>query len=126
MNAQSKPQLVAPVNLRTQALQAAGLVDVTTEARRLHIPHPVAVTRDVWNRFVAVDDGLQLVGVPAGRLHTLLIEARCALRNVQQAGEIGRFEPWRVTKDGQTIRPSFDAELGHDANGELVVTIRRS
>jgi hypothetical protein len=130
MNDPSKPQFVAPVTIRTQALQAALLVDVTAEAQRLHIPYPVAVTRDVWNRLVAVDDGVapEHVGVPAGRLHTLLLEARCALRNrnVQQTGDIARFEPWRVSNDGKTIHPSLDAELGHDANGDLVITIHRS
>jgi hypothetical protein len=63
-------------------------VDVTAEAQRLHISYPVAVMRDLWNRFVAIDDGLQNVSVPGGRLHTLLIEARFALKNVEQAGEI--------------------------------------
>jgi hypothetical protein len=28
-----------------------------------------------------------------------------------------------VTNDGKTIRPSLAGELGHDADGELVITI---
>ena len=61
---------------RAQAIEDGNLVDVSKTAREAGFTIPVAVTRTVWNRLVAVPDGYLGFQDEAGRLWDVLWMAR--------------------------------------------------
>ena len=65
---------------RAQAIEDGILVDVSETAREAGFTIPVAVTRTVWNRLVALPQGYRGFQDEAGRLWDVLWMARhCAL-----------------------------------------------
>ena len=70
---------------RAQAIEDGILVDVSDTAREAGFRIPVAVTRTVWNRIIALPDGYRGFQDEAGRLWDVLWMARhYALRRLEQ------------------------------------------
>ncbi len=67
---------VLSVYTRAQAIEDGILVDVSDTAREAGFNIPVAVTRTVWNRIVALPDGYQGFQDERGRLWDVLWMAR--------------------------------------------------
>ena len=63
---------VLSVYSRAQAIEDGILVDVSETAREAGFKIPVAVTRSVWNRLVALPDGYQGFQDESGRLWDVL------------------------------------------------------
>ena len=61
---------------RAQAIEGGNLVDVSETAREAGFTIPVAVTRTVWNRLVALPEGYCGFQDEAGRLWDVLWMAR--------------------------------------------------
>ena len=67
---------VLSVYTRAQAIEDGTLVDVSETAREAGFSIPVAITRSVWSRLVALPEGYQGFQDERGRLWDLLWMAR--------------------------------------------------
>lgn len=109
------------VYTRAQALEDGTLVDAGPMAREAGFTIPVALSREVWTRFVEVPQGV--VGQDeAGRLWDILSMLRFAVRANGARGEI-RFRLF-VRKDNRKPRlTTLRAICGPSDDGSPCVTI---
>ena len=81
---------------RAQAIEDGVLIDVSAVAREAGIRYPVALTRAVWQRCVAVPHGV-LFQDEAGRLWDVLSRGlplgHCAGRDSRSGSELPPFTP---------------------------------
>ncbi len=75
---------------RTQAIEDGYLVDVSETAREAGIKFPVALTRAVWDTYVAVPEGVECQD-ERGRLWDIVWMLRMAIRSGRDGSEI-RFQ----------------------------------
>jgi hypothetical protein len=106
---------------RAQAIADGVLIDVSQTAREAGFRFPVAFTRAVWERCVAVPPGV-LCQDEAGRLWDVLTMLRFAARG--QDGREVRFGV-HVRIDNQERPPlvRLKALCGPGDNGEPVITV---
>jgi hypothetical protein len=108
---------------RAEALEDGSLVDVSETAREAGIRFPVAVTRAVWNAYVALTPAARRAGNDErGRLWDLVWLLRCGI--ARQRDESGfLYELLVVTDSIQPSRVKLRAECGPGDNGEPVITV---
>jgi hypothetical protein len=108
---------------RAEALEDGTLRDVTARAKEAGIQIPVALTRAVWNEYVALTPAaLQARNDIEGRLWDVLWMFRCAALREPNEEEI-RFQLYVVT---ERIKPSLvtlKATCHSGDDGEPVITI---
>ena len=114
---------------RAQAIADGVLVDVTETAREAGFKIPVAVTRTVWDRIVALPDGYRGVQDESGRLWDVLWMAHVYAR---QARDRDRFTMAVLVRDVRQDLHDSDAAprqhspivaIGPGDAGEPVITI---
>ena len=108
---------------RGDAIADGVLLDVTSTAREAGIRYPVALTRAVWERCVAVPAGVVWQD-EAGRLWDVLWLLACAIRRGNDGREV-RFGV-HVRNDNHDRTPPLvrlKAVCGPGDDGEPVVTI---
>jgi hypothetical protein len=108
---------------RAQAIADGVLVDVTATAKEAGIGYPVALTRTVWQRCVAVPPGVAGQD-EAGRLRDLVWLLRCAICGTDATREV-RFGV-HVRNDNRKRTPPLvrlKAMCGPGDDGEPVVTV---
>ena len=114
---------------RAQAIADGVLVDVTETAREAGFKIPVAVTRTVWDRIVALPDGYRGVQDESGRLWDVLWMAHV---HALQARDRDRFTMAVLVRDVRQDLQDSDAPprqhspivaIGAGDAGEPVITI---
>jgi hypothetical protein len=108
---------------RAEAIADGVLVDVTETAKEAGIKYPVALTRAVWERCVAVPPGVAGQDEP-GRLWDILWMLRCAIRR----SDGGPTLPFalHVRNDNRERTPPLvrlKALCGPGDGGEPVITL---
>src|SRR5437660_10897516 len=107
---------------RAQAVADGVLIDVSATAREAGLRYPVALTRAVWEKCVAVPPGVWCQD-EAGRLWDVLWLLACAVR--RGAGPVVRFGV-HVRNDNRERTPPLvrlKALCGPGDAGEPVVTV---
>jgi len=106
---------------RAQAIEDGLLVDVTETAREANFRIPVALTRAVWDSYVAVPP--KVIGQDEnGRLWDILWMAHLAARRNRDTSEL-LFTVY-VRNDNRQPRPrSLRCVVGPGDEGEAVITI---
>jgi hypothetical protein len=108
---------------RADALRDGVLVDVSATAREAGIRWPVALTRAVWERCVAVPSGVACQD-EAGRLWDVVWLLRCAIAR-RPAGNVVPFA-LHVRNDNREGTPPLvrlKAVCGPGDQGEPVITV---
>jgi hypothetical protein len=106
---------------RGEAIEDGVLVDVTQTAREAGFRIPVALTRAVWERYVAVPPKVIAQDEP-GRLWDILWIASLTARRNRTASEF--FFSVYVRNDNRQPRPRrLKCAVGPGDEGEAVVTI---
>jgi hypothetical protein len=107
---------------RAEAIADGVLVDVTPVAREAGIRFPVALTRAVWQRCVAVPDGVEGQD-EAGRLWDVLFLLRCAARRA--TGSLIEFGAHVRGDNSERMPPlvHLKAACGPGDQGEPVITV---
>lgn len=109
---------------RAEALTDGVLVDVTETAKEAGFRYPTAVTRAVWERYVAVPEDLSGEQDEAGRLWDILWMLRFATRRSQGETRDVRFELYVRMKPGEDLElVTLKAVCGPGDEAEPVVTI---
>jgi hypothetical protein len=109
---------------RADALRDGGLIEVSAVAREAGIRYPVAVTRAVWERCVAVPPGVTCQD-EAGRLWDLLWMLGWAIRGSSGGAREVRFGV-HVRNDNRHRTPPLvrlKAVCGPGGRGESLVTV---
>jgi hypothetical protein len=108
---------------RAQALDDGVLVDATQPARETGFRHPVALTRAVWDRCVAISPAAERAGCdPRGRLHDLLWVLFCTIRRGHGGPELA-FDVLCVVDSVRPLRVPLRAVVGPGDQGEPVITV---
>ena len=108
---------------RADAIEDGVLVNLTEPARETGFRHPVAVTRTVWDRCVAMTPAAERAGNDErGRIHDLLTMLLFAIRRSDGDPEIA-FDLLCVTTSVQPLRVPLRAVVGLGDQGEPVITI---
>jgi hypothetical protein len=106
---------------RAEALEDGALIDVISTAREAGFLIPVALTRAVWDSYVAVPPKVVAQDEP-GRLWDILWMASLAARRNRDAGEV--CFTVSVRNDNRQPRPRrLKAVVGSGDGGEPVITI---
>ncbi len=106
---------------RREALEEGALIDVTSTAREAGFLIPVALTRAVWVRYVAVPPKVVAQDEP-GRLWDILWMASLAARRNRDASVV--CFTVSVRNDNRQPRPRrLKAVVGSGDDGEPVITI---
>lgn len=105
---------------RQQALADGVLVDVSEMATEAGVHYPVALTRAVWERYVAVPDAVPWQD-EKGRLWDILWMFRCQARG--NAGSEAHFELLVQNEPGEAAPVTLKAVCGPGDEGEPVITI---
>jgi hypothetical protein len=109
---------------RADAIRDGYLVDVSATAKEAGIRWPVALTRAVWERFVAVPPGV-VCQDEAGRLWDVAWLLRWAIRGAGLSAREGRFGV-HVRNDNRDRTPplvQLKALCGPGDDGEPVLTV---
>ncbi len=112
------------VYMRAQAIADGTLVDVTAQAQEVGIKLPTALTREVWEAYVALSDVARDAGNDErGRLHDILWMFRCAaVRAPKDASEL-LFELLVVTDRPEPTLVMLKAICGPGDDPRPVITI---
>lgn len=107
---------------RAEAIADGTLVDVTGAAREAGIKHPTAVTREVWELYVALSPAAAEAGNDeAGRLWDILWMLRCAAKN--NASDELEFQLYVVTTETKPSLVTLKAMCGPGDDAAPVITI---
>ena len=112
------------VYTRGQAIADGTLVDVTDQAQEVGIKLPTALTREVWEAYVALSDVARDAGNDErGRLHDILWMFRCAaVRAPKDASEL-LYELLVVTENPDPTLVTLKAICGPGDDFRPVITI---
>jgi hypothetical protein len=108
---------------RSDAIRDGVLIDVSATAKEAGISFPVALTRAVWERCIAVPPGVECQD-EAGRLWDVLWMLRCAISRSAGGSEV-RFA-LHVRNDNRERTPPLvrlRALCGPGDHGEPVITM---
>ncbi len=114
---------------RAMALDDGYLVDISDTAREAGFKIPVAVTREVWNRYIEWDKDdtdRQAYQDQAGRLWDVCWMARHGISGAKKHESQTLFELYVIPRDGTTIeaeRTALKIVIGPGDEGEPVITI---
>jgi len=118
----SYPEVISTYS-RAEAINDGVLVDVTQPARETGFRHPLAVTRAVWERCVAMSPAAERAGCDErGRLHDLLWVLFCTIRRSQGGPELA-FDLLCVANSLRPLRVPLRAVVGPGDQGEPVITV---
>jgi hypothetical protein len=116
------PEVISTYS-RAQAIDDGVLVDVTEPARQTGFRHPVAFTRAVWDRCVALSPAAERAGNDErGRLHDVLHMLFYAIRRCRGGPELP-FDLLCVTASVRPSRVPLRAVVGPGDHGEPVITV---
>jgi hypothetical protein len=108
---------------RAQALADGVLIDVTETAREAGFRIPVAVTRAVWDQYVAVPEGVTCQD-EAGRLWDVLFMLRFAIRTGDGGSETRyRLHVRNDNREGDPPLVELKAVCGPDDDGSPCITV---
>ncbi len=108
---------------RAQALADGTLVDVSETAREAGIKYPTALTREVWEKYVALSPAAQEAGNDErGRLWDILWMFRCATALAGDVSEL-RFQLHVVTDHIDPTLVMLKAICGPGDDAAPVITI---
>ena len=107
---------------RSQALDDGVLVDVTKTANEAGFKYHTAITRAVWNEFVAVPEGVSCQDED-GRLWDILWMLRFRLLNSPGHQTETLFELHVRNDEGAPKRVTLKAVCGPGDDGEPVLTV---
>lgn len=124
---------------RAQAIADGVLVDVTSTAKEAGISFPTAVTRAVFQEYIATPPELAAHQDDAGRLWDILWMLSCSIRSGQIAGDQGIFQvilakpdknDWRSNErphegSRQMRQVTLKAVCGPSDNGSPCITVMR-
>jgi len=114
---------------RAQAIEDGYLVDVSEVAREAGFTVPVALTRAVWEGWVAWDEHdtqAQVYQDEAGRLWDVVYMAHFAAKAQRADQEVCAVQLWRVPRDGRATEAELTElkmVIGPGDAGEPVITI---
>lgn len=112
------------VYTRAQAIEDDVLVDVSETAKEAGLKFPVALTAEVWNRYVKVPAKVKCQD-EAGRLWDILAMMRFAIRSLR--GPSDRFlfslHVRNNNRRGTPPKVQLKAICGPGDNGEPVITV---
>jgi hypothetical protein len=108
---------------RTQAIQDGVLIDVSQTAKEAGIRHPVALTRAVWERCVAIPPGVHCQD-EAGRLWDVLYLLRVAIGASEGGSEV-RFSAHVRNSNRERTPPllRLKALCGPNDDGSPCITV---
>lgn len=110
---------------RAEAIADGNLIDVSAAAREAGIKFPCAVTRAVWDRYVAIPEGI-VAQDESGRLWDVVYMLRVAIRK-GAGGDLIRFQLYmRNSKRERLDRRdlvTLKAMCGPGDDAEPVITI---
>ncbi len=107
---------------RAQALEDGFLIDVTQTAREAGFVYPVAVTREVWNRYVEVPQGV--IGQDEmGRLWDIVWMGWIAARREKAHSAVLLYRLLVRNENRRARLVTLKAICGPGDNAEPVVTI---
>jgi hypothetical protein len=111
---------------RAQAIEDGVLVDVSETAKEAGIKFPVAVTRTLWEKYIAVPEGVKCQD-ERGRLWDVLSMFRCAAASSRARGSTLFFKLYvknhnRERMDSRDL-VALKAVCGPGDSGEPVITI---
>jgi hypothetical protein len=108
---------------RAQAIEDGTLVDVTAQAKETGISLPTALTREVWEWFVALSPAAkEACNDERGRLHDILWMFRCAARAAKDVSEL-QFQLYVVTTQPEPGLVTLKAICGPGDDEAPVITI---
>jgi len=108
---------------RAQALAEGALVDVSETAREAGIRFPVAVTRAVWNEYIALTPAATRAGNDErGRLWDVVWMLCCGIQQNRSAGSF-LFTLHVVTTSVRPSRVRLRAVCDGGDDGEPVITV---
>jgi hypothetical protein len=117
-----EPEIVSTYT-RAEALADGTLTDVTARAKEAGIKIPTAVTRAVWNDYIALTPTAAQVGNNVeGRLWDIVWMLRCAVVRTPNQSELS-FQLYVVTDRRRPSLVTLKALVGPGDNGEPVITI---
>lgn len=114
---------------RSAAIADGFLVDVTETAKEAGFKCPVALTREVWEAFVAwsdEDSKKQTYQDESGRLWDVLFMAYVNIKRVKEPCTELPYTIFCVPKDGKTrksVVSHLKLHVGPGDDGELVITV---
>jgi hypothetical protein len=109
---------------RAQAIEDGTLFDVTEVAREAGISLPTALTREVWEWFVALSPAAkEACNDERGRLHDILWMFRCAAARAPKDVSELRFELYVVTNTPEPELVTLKAICGPGDDERPVITI---
>jgi hypothetical protein len=108
---------------RAEALSDGTLIDVTEDARKAGIQIPTALTRAVWNEYVALTPAAVKAGNDIeGRRWDVLWMLRCAVLRTPNESEL-HFQLYVVTDRIEPSQVTLKAILKPGDDGETVITV---
>lgn len=113
---------VISVYPRAQAIADGVLVDVSETAREAGVRWPTAVTRAVWDRYVAVPPGVECQD-EAGRLWDVVWMARHGIASQRGPATEARFELYVRNDHRRPRRVTLKVHCGPGDQAEPVLTI---
>ena len=128
MNTQSPFGEVIYAYTRAQAIEDGVLVDVSKVAREAGIGVPVAVTRELWTRYVEVPKGCEGLQDESGRIWDVVYMLRHAIRTSRTATDSLLYKiscVTRVSQRGRMVHEdvTLKSVCGPGDNAEPVITI---
>jgi hypothetical protein len=109
---------------RAQAIEDGTLVDVTAQAKETGITLPTALTREVWEWFVALSPAaMEACNDERGRLHDILWMFRCAAARAPKDVSELRFQLYVVTTQLDPELVTLKAICGPGDDEAPVITI---
>ena len=117
------------VYTRAQALEDGVLVDVSETAREAGFKIPVAVTRAVWDRYIAwtdEDNNNQAIQDESGRLWDVLWMLMCAIKMRRSEADQVIYELYVISRDGKSRTAKcikLKSSIGGGDKREPVITI---
>lgn len=117
------------VYTRAQALEDGVLVDVSKTALEAGFKVPVAVTRAVWDRYIAwtdEDNNNQTIQDESGRLWDVLWMLMCAIKMRGSEADQVIYELYVISRDGKSRTAKcikLKSSIGGGDKREPVITI---
>lgn len=106
---------------RADALEDGQLVDVTKDARERGFKVPVALTRNVWETCVSLDERFESGQSESGRLHDVLFLAFVRARASKSGEDLVDFN--LTVRNAKIEVKSLWLHVGPGDRGEAVITI---
>ena len=119
-----EPEIISTYT-RAEALADGTLIDVTEQAKEAGVRIPTAVTRAVWNEYVALTPVAEKRGESVeGRRWDIVWMFRCAALRMPNQSELS-FQLYVVTDRIEPSLVTLKALVGPGDDGKPVITIMK-